>query len=252
MGAPGQGRVDTRLDKCLPLQVKHVNFTGKEKRLKRIAIVAAFLAGCFFVTHGYVRQASQTGPGQPAAAGHQGWARAEKGAKLIEPKHLSSGGAVQVNVPADMFSLKENGSTVGFDASTPVFSGYRSLSDVYTGDRVAVFYTVDGLRVTKLLERLAPVERGEVQTERQPAAEAPAGKQARAMGRLIKREKKGDGTGFSDADVKKDGRISPIGLSVVIKDVTMDEFRQYDKNHKGYLDKAEFLEAVKHLRSRKG
>jgi alkylated DNA nucleotide flippase Atl1 len=232
------------------LQVKHVNFTWKEKTLKRIAIMAAFLAGCLFVTNGYAQQALQTGPDQPAAAGHQGRARTEKEAKLIEPKHVFSGKVAQVDVPTAIFSLKENGNTVGFDASKPVFSGYRSLSDMHTGDRVAVSYTVvDGLRVTMLSERLAPMARGEVQTERQPAAEAPAGKRARVVGRLLKREKKVDWTGFSYADVKKDGRITPVGLSVVIKDVTMDEFRQYDKNHKGYLDKAEFLEAVKHLRA---
>jgi hypothetical protein len=35
----------------------------------------------------------------------------------------------------------------------------------------------------------------------------------------------------------------------VIKDVTMDEFSKYDKNHHGYLNKAEFLDAVKHLKA---
>ena len=36
---------------------------------------------------------------------------------------------------------------------------------------------------------------------------------------------------------------------MVIKDVTLDEFKQFDKKNHGYLDKTEFLEAVKNLRA---
>ena len=212
--------------------------------MKSIALMAALLTACLFVTNGYGQQTSQTGPDRPAAAGHQ--ERAGKDAKRAEAKHAFGGRVVRIDVPAAIFSLEENGITVGFDASNPVFSGYRSLSDMHIGDRAAASYTADGIRVTKLSGRPSPVEKGEIQTERQAAA----GKRAPVVGRLLKREKKRDETGFSDADINKDGRITPIGLSVVIKNVTMDEFRQYDRKHKGYLNKSEFLEAVRHLGAR--
>jgi Ca2+-binding EF-hand superfamily protein len=51
---------------------------------------------------------------------------------------------------------------------------------------------------------------------------------------------KTDGKSFADVDNNKDGKISAIELSVVIPGLTMEQFRQYDKNHDGYLNKAEF------------
>ena len=40
-------------------------------------------------------------------------------------------------------------------------------------------------------------------------------------------------------------------LSTVIKDITMDQFRKYDKKHLGYLDKEEFKDAMRQYRSAK-
>ena len=157
---------------------------------------------------------------------------------------------MQIDVAGNSFSLKERGNSVGFDASNPVFSGYSSLSAMQVGDRVAVSYTRDGIRVAELSGPSGPVGGERMQTGRQSVPGAAQGKRGRVFGRLIRRERKEDATGFSDADVNADGKITPIGLSVVIKDVTMDEFRKYDKKHKGYLNGAEFLEAVKQLRAR--
>ena len=51
---------------------------------------------------------------------------------------------------------------------------------------------------------------------------------------------KTDGKSFADVDNNKDGKISAMELSVVIPNLTVEQFRQYDKNHDGYLNKAEF------------
>ncbi len=195
--------------------------------MKKIAMMTVFLAGCFFVANGYVQA---------------------KSVKRVEPRHVFSGRVVQVDVAAGAFTLKDRGNTVGFDASNPIFSGYRSLSAMHPGDWVAVSYTTDGIRVAKLTGRPASVEGAEVGAGKRPAGEAPKGNRTRTKEGLIKRQKSTDDTGFDQADAKKDGKITPVELSVVIKDVTLDEFRQFDKNHHGYLNKAEFLEAVKHLK----
>ena len=51
---------------------------------------------------------------------------------------------------------------------------------------------------------------------------------------------KTDGKSFAEVDNNKDCKISPIELCVLVPDLTMEQFRQYDKNHDGHLDKAEF------------
>ena len=69
--------------------------------------------------------------------------------------------------------------------------------------------------------------------------------------KLPRRAKIGDGESFENVDIKKDGKITPVELSIVIKDLTMEQFRKYDKKHRGYLDKKEYLEAVKEYHSGK-
>jgi len=69
--------------------------------------------------------------------------------------------------------------------------------------------------------------------------------------KLPRRAKKSSGEEFEDVDLKKDGKITPVELSIVIKDLTMDQFRAYDKKHRGYLDREEFQEAMRQYRSRK-
>jgi hypothetical protein len=194
--------------------------------MKKIATIAAFLAACYFGAGdcSLVKSANAAGPGRAFC-----------------------GRVVQVNVVAETLLVKEGGNTVGFDVSNPVFSGYSSLAAVKVGDRVAVSYMAGGTRVAKLAGPLASSGKEKAQAVGRPADGAIQGKR---QTRLIKREKNADTTGFCEADVNRDGRITPVGLSVVIKDVTMDEFRQYDKGHKGYLNKAEFLEAVRSLRAR--
>jgi len=46
--------------------------------------------------------------------------------------------------------LSKKGEVVTFDTSNPVLKGYKDLSDVVVGDTVAVEYTKDGIKITKL------------------------------------------------------------------------------------------------------
>jgi hypothetical protein len=194
--------------------------------MRKIAIIAAVLVACIF-------GASHDSPAKSANPAGTGRA--------------FSGRVVQVNVVTDTLFVREGGNTVGFDVSSPVFSGYSSLSAVRVGDRVAVSYIPEGTRIARLSRGAAPAVEEKLRSVGQPAIQRNSGK--RQTG-LIKRGKNLDTTGFTEADVNRDGKITPVGLSVVIKDVTMDEFRQYDKSHKGYLSKAEFLQAVRDLRAR--
>ena len=215
--------------------------------MKVMAINVVFLAAFSCMAMGHARAGSSDEPKGSVTAHHRTAVRTEL--KHTEAKHVFSGRVEQVDVAARTFSVSDRGNRIGFDASNPIFTGYRSLSDMEIGDRVAAFYTTHGIRVTKLSAGGPSGRKGEVRAEEEAAAGLLGEKPSRPARRLIKMAKQRDQAGFDEADIKKDGKITPVGLSVVIKDITMDEFSKYDKNHHGYLNKAEFLDAVKHLKT---
>ena len=213
--------------------------------MKVTVITVVFLAAFSCMAMGHARAGSSDKPKGSAPADRRPAVRSEDRAKHLEAKHVFSGRVEQVDVAARSFSVSDRGNRIGFDASNPIFTGYQSLSDMEIGDRVAASYTTHGIRVTKLSAGGPSGRKGKEEAATGPLAEKPL----RPARRLIKMVKQRDQTGFDEADIKKDGKITPVGLSVVIKDVTMDEFSKYDKNHHGYLNKAEFLDAVKHLKT---
>jgi hypothetical protein len=119
------------------------------------------------------------------------------------------------------------------------------------GDRVNVSYTATGIEVTKLGRRPEHAARMEPRAETQPPQAQVREKPAKGVEKVLRRAKIGDGEGFDAVDLKKNGRITPVELSIVIKDLTMEQFRKYDKKHRGYLDREEFLEAVRDYHSGK-
>ena len=228
--------------------------------MKRISIVSCMLVCCLSLVSAY----GQEGP-KAASAGRDGTAGASAGRPDARPaaRAAFTGSVVAVDVGAATFSLKERGSVVGFDASNPVLTGYRTLSDMRVGDKVKVSYTATGIEVLKLGGRHERLEKKETANEPQafpakpvekpqPPQAGPVEKPTKVAKKLPRRVKKGSGEDFEDVDLKKDGKITPVELSIVIKDLTMDQFRKYDKKHRGYLDKHEFQEAVKDYHSGKG
>ena len=143
------------------------------------------------------------------------------------------GEVLKVDTASQSMTLRSGGNTISFDISNAVLQGYGSIAAIKKGDRVGAGYTADGIHITKLpriAERTAPEKNvpgpPRVQKPKKPSPFA--------------RRMKTDGKGFADVDNNKDGKISPIEISVVIPNLTMEQFRQYDKNHDGYLNKAEF------------
>jgi hypothetical protein len=142
------------------------------------------------------------------------------------------GEVLKVDTASQSMTLRSGGSTVGFNISNPVLQGYRSIADIRKGDRVGAGYTTDGILITKLpksAERVTVEKSVPPSSVRKPKKPSP-----------FARRTKTDGKSFADVDNNKDGKISPVELSVVIPNLTMEQFRQYDKNRDGHLDKAEF------------
>jgi hypothetical protein len=152
-------------------------------------------------------------------------------------KPAFSGRVVGINLASETLSLKSTRDTVTFDASRPILSGYRALSDIRVGDTVEVSYVPDGIKVIRLAGRpLAHTEK------------PPAGPQRRRAG-LLRRGPRRSGSDFDDVDANKDGHITPVELSVLFPDITLDWFRQHDANKDGYLNRTEFADMLRQQRA---
>jgi len=201
--------------------------------MKRRTFIMTLVMGFLFITGAYGQERTHAPDNEPPAPPPKRLAASPAGLRRTAAKPAFSGRVVRINLASGTLSLKSRENTVAFDASAPVLSGYRVFSDIRVGDSVAVSYVPDGIRVARLLDRPG------ADVERPPAS------RQRRTDRLLRRDPRTRGSDFNDVDANKDGKITPVELSVVIPDITLDRFRQHDANNDGYLDRAEFAEAVR-------
>ncbi len=217
--------------------------------MKIIHNAAVLLLACCFLASG-------------AYAQEQGRAKARSGPKTTRPAHPPQreggrapvvGRVVYVNAVAETITVRTGANTVTFDASNPTLSGFRSLAEIRTGDWVAVSYTGWGITIRK--------GKGEAEVPARTSGspfildEGPAKKQkqkqAHASTALPRRHQQ-KGESFDDVDVNKDGKITPVELSTLIRNITMEMFRQYDRNGDGVIDRTEFVDAARQQRNAPG
>ena len=144
------------------------------------------------------------------------------------------GEVLKVDAASQSMTLRSGGKTVSFDISNAVLQGHASVAGIKKGDRVGAGYTTDGIHITKLSKIAVQAGPEKAFGEGVPSVHKPK------KPSLFARRTRTDGKSFADVDNNKDGKISPIELCVVIPNLTMEQFHQYDKNHDGHLDKAEF------------
>jgi hypothetical protein len=136
-------------------------------------------------------------------------------------------GVVQtVDLVSKTVGVKSGKQVIVFDAKNARLKGYGSLGEVSRGDTVTVAYRPQGVSIAK-------VQGGNQRSA--PPAKAGRGQ----MRRLVTGER---GHSFEDADENNDGRISAVELSTVVPGLTLERFRQYDKDSDGYLSRKEFGE----------
>jgi hypothetical protein len=145
------------------------------------------------------------------------------------------GAVVNVDLQSRIMTLRNGRNLINFDISNAVLKGFGSLTDIKKGQTVGVRYLPDAIHVEKTTASAAPAPAVET-AEKPPTAKKPQTTKKPQFARRVKT----DGLGFSEVDNNKDGYISPVELCVVIPSLTMEQFRQYDTNHDGRLDKAEF------------
>jgi hypothetical protein len=202
--------------------------------MKHLAICFGIAAVLLFCDSGSTQDKQTVGAARTAVRSGQ----QKDGRQAAHRGPVFSGTVVRVDISSGTISVKSRGNVVTFDAANPMFSGYRGLRDIRTNDRVAISYKGDGIRITKSTGKGEPAVREEPQGPRM-------GKQSKDVTKLQKRERKAAEKGFGDVDANRDGKITAVELSVVVQNITMDDFRKLDRNGDGFLNKAEFLEAVR-------
>jgi len=190
-----------------------------------------------------------------------------------------TGSVVRIDRTARSITLKGKGKTITFDMINPSLIGYASLDEIRTGDTVTVSYTGDGLRIRKGL----PPAASQAKTARvRPAPDRAPGQKKMVAPKVIRQKTletalpaqpkkpslkteakkpqksaavrttpvrlrdKPRSSEFWDVDNNKDGKITAIELTVLYPDLTLQQFREYDKNGDGFLNEQEFRAAKKY------
>lgn len=190
-----------------------------------------------------------------------------------------TGSVVHIDRTNKSITLKGKGKTITFDMLNPSLIGYASLDEIRTGDTVTVSYAKEGLQIRKGVPpaatrpKTAHVKRAPDRVPEQkkiiepkavrpkvpetalpaqpkkPSLKAKAKKPQKSVAvrtkpvRLRDRPRSSE---FWDVDNNKDGKISPIELSVLFPDLTLQQFREHDKNGDGFLNEQEFRAAKKY------
>lgn len=161
-----------------------------------------------------------------------------------------SGTVAHVDSETATLSIRNKGKTISFDMSNPILIGYQNTREIKKGDALSVGYTQFGLQIRK---GTFPV----THTETAPQAErSTTPKKNIAKADTVKPRKNGpvrmkeikNPTSFQDIDNNKDGKITPIELCVMIPGLTIQTFKEYDKNGDGCLNESEFTAAKRNNR----
>jgi hypothetical protein len=130
--------------------------------MKRVLLLAlALMVTVAFVTSGFAQEKAAV-PEKPAAAPEKAAVAApekpaapekKEAAEAPKPKPKPAGFVgeiVRADAATNLFTVKGAKDTVTFDFSGAKFKGYKNAGDIKMGDKVAVKYTKDGLKVTKI------------------------------------------------------------------------------------------------------
>ena len=166
-----------------------------------------------------------------------------------------SGSVTNVDPATATLSIRSQGKTITFDMSRVILMGYGNTGEIRKGDVVSVGYTQFGLQIQKgafavTHRESAPHQEVFAQKETVPPkvvakAETAKPRSQRTIPVRIKDIK--NPTSFKDIDNNKDGKITAIELCVLVPDLTLQKFKEYDKDGDGCLNEREFS-AVKKTR----
>ena len=149
-----------------------------------------------------------------------------------------AGTVTNVDPETATLSIRSQGKTISFDMSKVILVGYGSTREIKRGDEVSVGYTQFGLQVRKgvfAITQRESVPRREVVPQKAVARIDTAKPQRGAPIRMTDNK---NPTSFRDIDNNKDGKITAIELCVLMPDLTLQKFKEYDKNKDGCLNES--------------
>jgi hypothetical protein len=147
------------------------------------------------------------------------------------------GTVAKVNAVSKTITVRNKGIIVTFDVINPVFKGYKSIEQIRVGDKIAISYTGDGARITKATDIALQQEATKPQSEPVRQKHKTAGT---ANGRPVRVKERTNSVHFRDVDNNCDGRITPVELSAVVPNLTVEDFKKYDRNGDGCLNESEY------------
>ena len=216
--------------------------TFEQNRRVRELIVIFFVMFflCTLVTAGIAQEKTITE--QSAKDKVSGAEKNSKPAKVIIRARSRGdfvGTVTHVNMVSKTVTVKNKGIVVTFDVLNPVLKGYKSLEQIRVGDKIAISYTGDGARITRATgEYIAShqqIAKPIPESSRQKHGSAKTDK-----GRPVRIKERTNSRLFRDVDNNNDGRITPVELSAVIPNLTVEDFKKYDRNGDGCLNEAEY------------
>lgn len=142
------------------------------------------------------------------------------------------GKVTKVDVANKTISVKNKGILVTFDITNPRLIGYKSIDQIKSGDSISIGYTSSGIVISRFTGKIPIMPTG-------PSLQKRAGSVSK-KGSFMRVKERSNSTAFNDVDHNDDGRISPAELSAVINGLSMEQFKKYDKNGDGYLDRKEY------------
>jgi len=145
------------------------------------------------------------------------------------------GKVVRFDTTNKIISVKNRGVLVTFDVANPRLIGYKTLDQIKPGDSVSVSYTGDGAIISRFTGKIPVMPAGPSQQKRTASVSKKGGP--------VRVKERTNSTAFNDVDHNADGKISPAELSAVVPGLTMEQFKKYDRNGDGCLDRGEYSAA---------
>ncbi len=159
-----------------------------------------------------------------------------------KPEMIFTGKVTRLDMTSRTIAVLTSDKHLAFDLVSPTLRGYESVNDIKVGDIVSLGYISNSIAIAKggtFPEDLKPQT---VADDLSPSKVSGKRSKQSAGNRngLVRVKYKVNRMSFAEVDNNKDGKISPVELGTVLPSVTMEQFKQYDRNGDGFLDANEY------------
>ncbi len=166
--------------------------------------------------------------------------KTENSSKIIiraRSKGAFTGIVTNINKMGKTITVRNKGILVTFDIDNLFLKGYGNLEQIKVGDHIMVSYTGHG---TKIIKYTSTYSESKDYTTKRVSSSKKTNKTKTCKLRPVRMRERTYSTSFLDVDNNHDNKITPIELSTVISNLTVEDFRKYDRDGDGHLDEAEY------------